>query len=476
MEIRPIVGTGEALAVVDLIRTAWAARVDGRSSGQGFTLQSLDSLMEEGGLVLGAFDGAHLVGTVTVLCKTASHTAEITKVAAAPVLFGSGVGSALMRAAHEAAQENAASETLIAVSAYQPELVRWYARMGYAVAPDRIYGHAAQNSPAPIVMTRLLSGNGVTKAQLGPVEHAADVIGQGGLVAMPTETVYGLAADATNPIAVRSVFAAKGRPVDHPLIVHLASAASLSTWTVATEGAYRLAAAFWPGPLTIVLPRQAHVFDEVTGGRDTVAVRVPRHPLALALIALTGEHAGLVAPSANRFGSVSPTSADHVRADGLVDTVLDGGTCVIGVESTIVELMDDNVQILRAGAVSAADIEAVLGRPVQVTASGPSRAPGMMESHYAPLAAVALLGPGEQIPAGNWSRVGYLGPGPAPVGAIQLETPIPYAGETLAPILYARLRKADELGLDLLLVEQPDDADALGAAVVDRLTRAAAGR
>ncbi len=344
--------------------------------------------------------------------------------------------------------------------------------MGYVVAPDRIYGHASPNSPAPIVMTRPL----LQPADPGPVEHCADVIRSGGLVAMPTETVYGLAADATNPIAVRSVFAAKGRPVDHPLIVHLASAASLSTWTVATEEAYLLAAAFWPGPLTIVLPRQAHVLDEVTGGRDTVAVRVPRHPLALALIALTGEHAGLVAPSANRFGCVSPTSADHVRADGLVDTVLDGGPCVIGVESTIVELIDDKVQVLRAGAVSAADIETVLGRPVQATPSGPSRAPGMMASHYAPRAAVALVEPGRQVPPGNWSRVGYLGPGQAPAGAIRMDTPVPYSGAALAPILYARLREADELGLDLMLVELPYDADALGAAVVDRLTRAAAGR
>jgi L-threonylcarbamoyladenylate synthase len=468
MQIRRIDGDAEAGAVVALILSAWTARVDPRSSGHRFDRQSLDALLAEGAVVLVASENGSVVGTATVIPD--GQTAEITKVASAPHTFGSGIGAALMQASHDFAQKAGATETLLAVSAYQADLVRWYARFGYVVAPDRVYAHASPTSPTPIVMVRRLDGTNVA----GPVEWAAAVIKNGGLVAMPTETVYGLAADASDPLAVRSVFAAKGRPADHPLIVHLASAASLPVWAVVNDDAQRLAEHFWPGPLTMVLPRQQHVLDEVTGGRDTVALRVPRHPLALALIALCGPHTGLVAPSANPFGAVSPTTADHVRADGLVDTVVDGGPCEIGVESTIVELVDGGAQILRAGAVTAEEIAEVLKHDVQAESTGPSRAPGMLASHYAPRAAVALISSGEPCPPGEWGRVGYLGPGRGPAESIALAAPSPYSADTLAPILYARLREADELGLGLLLVEPPQNEGPLSAAVLDRLSRASA--
>ena len=470
MQIRPIAGDAEATAVVALVLSAWVARVDRRSSGHRFDRPSLSALQSEGAVVLGAFENGSMVGTATII--PGGKTAEITKVATAPHTFGSGIGAALLNAAHDCARVMGASETLLAVSAYQADLVRWYARVGYVVSLDRVYSHSAPSSPSPIVMVRRLD----TTNPAGPVERAVGVIKDGGLVAMPTETVYGLAADASDPLAVRLVFATKGRPVDHPLIVHLASAESLPVWAVVNDDARHLAEHFWPGPLTMVLPRQAHVLDEVTGGRDTVALRVPRHPLALALIALCGPHTGLVAPSANPFGAVSPTTADHVRADGLVQTVIDGGPCEIGVESTIVELIDGHAQILRAGSVTAEEIAEVLKHDVQAKSSGPIRAPGMMASHYAPRAAVALVARGGIVPTGEWERVGYLGTGPAPVGVVVLNAPQPYTAETLAPVLYARLREADERGLSLLVVEPPSDEAHLSAAVIDRLTRAAASR
>jgi L-threonylcarbamoyladenylate synthase len=474
MHIRQIEGDAEIDAVVSLVRAAWAARVDQRSSGHRFDRASLQELLAEGAVVLVGLEQGAIVGTATVV--PAGKTAEITKVSSAPHAFGSGIGAALVRSAEAFARDSGATEALLAVSAYQADLVRWYARLGYVVATDRTYGHAAPSSPSPIVMVRSLNPASPSSDPVGspgPVEQAAAIVLSGGLVAMPTETVYGLAADASDPLAVRSVFATKGRPVDHPLIVHLASAASLPVWAEVSEDARRLAARFWPGPLTMVLSRQAHVLDEVTGGRDTVAIRVPRHPLALALISLCGPHAGLVAPSANPFGAVSPTSADHVRADGLVETIVDGGECSIGVESTIVELVDGGAQVLRAGAISAEELAAVLGRPVQAEATGQSRAPGMLASHYSPRAAVLIVEPGAPVPEGDWGRVGYLGPGRGPAESIALSPPVPYTADTLAPVLYARLREADELGLGLLLVEPPSSG-ALANAVLDRLTRASA--
>src|SRR4051812_4625673 len=224
------------------------------------------------------------------------------------------------------------------------------------------------------------------------VARAVDALRAGELVAFPTETVYGLGADAANPDAVRRLFAVKGRPTDHPVIVHLARAAQLDELGRAVPAVARdLGDAFWPGALTIVVARDPdRVAPEVTGGRPTVGLRVPDHPLAHALLGAFG--GGVAAPSANRFGRVSPTTAAHVRADlGTdVDLVVDGGPCTVGVESTIVDCTTDPPTLLRHGAITIDALAATAGTPVVDGTAGPSRAPGMLESHYAPLAAVEL--------------------------------------------------------------------------------------
>jgi L-threonylcarbamoyladenylate synthase len=451
----------ELPGVVALVKRAWKVRVDERSSGHRFTDAQLMLLMAEGAVVLVGCEGSTLLGCVLVI--PAGDVAEIAKVTVEPAVFGSGLGEVLMKAAHQTASDLGFNTTLLAVSVYQAELVNWYARFGYCVSVDRLYVHASPTSPAPIVMLR--------PAAADPVGDAASAIRTGHLVGMPTETVYGLAADATNPVAVRSVFAAKGRPADHPLIVHIASMRALDHWTVHSDEAHRLAAAFWPGPLTMVLLRQTHVLDEVTGGRDTVAVRMPNHPLALGLISLLGRHGGVVAPSANPFGGVSPTTADHVRADGLAHIVIDGGATSIGVESTIVELIEgQEPQILRPGAITAEQIEAVLGRPVRTEPTGDSRAPGMLASHYAPKAGVRIINSAAQATERGLD-VGYLGPD-APADLVALDSPHPYSADTVASVLYARLREADVRGLRLLYVVEPTDGH-LSAAVADRLKRAA---
>lgn len=467
MEIRQIAGPVEAAQVVALLRGAWAAVVDPRSSGHTFGTDDLQLLLDEGATVLGAFDGSELLGTATIgASDDTGEPAEISKVATTPKLSRSGVGAAVMTEAHSTAAAMGHTSTLLAVSLYEPELVRWYARMQYVVSPTRVYRHASPNSPQPIVMERS------ERVELpDPVGEAAAALRSGLLVGMPTETVYGLAADASSAIAVRSVFAAKGRPGDHPLIVHLASRRSLDVWTVHCADAHRLAANYWPGPLTMVLPKQAHVLREITGGRDTVAVRVPSHPLALALIALVGPDAGLVAPSANPFGAVSPTTASHVTADDLADLVLDGGPCRIGVESTIVELHHGRPQVLRPGAVTAAQLTEALGREVDATPSGPSRAPGMLASHYAPAAGVRVIRSGSEVHE-TGPDVGYLGPlDAAPAGVVVLDAPNPYRDDAVAALLYARLREADDRELRVLYVVAPDTGP-LAAAVKDRLARA----
>ena len=231
------------------------------------------------------------------------------------------------------------------------------------------------------------------------VADAAAVLRAGGLVAFPTETVYGLGADAANAEAVRRVFTVKGRPPDHPLIVHVASADDLDTYGDAiTDAARALALACWPGPLALVVRlRPGVIASEVTGGRATVALRVPAHPIAHALLAEFG--GGVAAPSANRFGRVSPTTAAHVRADlgAAVDLVLDGGSTTIGVESTIVDCSAPSGRpaILRLGGVEPATIEALVGHPVERLTAGEVAAPGTLERHYSPAARVVLVEPGE---------------------------------------------------------------------------------
>ncbi|MEY4338380.1 MAG: hypothetical protein RLZ14_230 [Actinomycetota bacterium] len=294
-----------------------------------------------------------------------------------------------------------------------------------------------------------------------PVEHALEVLRRGGLVAIPTETVYGLAADASNDAAVRRIFAAKGRPTDHPLIVHIADAAELSHWAASVPpAAVTLADACWPGPLTLLVPKAAHVLPVVTGGRDTVGVRVPAHPLTLDLLRRFG--GGLAAPSANRFGKVSPTTADHVRADlgDLVDYVLDGGPCPVGVESTIVDCSVDPPQILRPGGIPDEQIAELLQGGL-AEASGPSRASGMLASHYAPAATVLLADDAHQAHALAAQRA----------GAEVLDRTADLV--ECARSLYHDLRDADRRGVPVVVAVLPPP-QGLGHAIRDRLAKAAA--
>jgi len=297
------------------------------------------------------------------------------------------------------------------------------------------------------------------------VDRAARVLADGGVVAFPTETVYGLGAVAHAPDAVRRVFAIKGRPTDHPLIVHLASADQLDDWaSPVPPTARRLTDALWPGPLTVLVPRAAHVPDTVTGGRSTVGLRVPAHPMALALLAAVGD--GVAAPSANRFGKVSPTAAEHVLADlgDDVDLVLDGGPCVVGLESTIVDCTLDPPVLLRPGGVPAEQLDEVLGALVVRHDSGPSRAPGMLASHYAPTCRVELASSAAEAAR---HAAALRGDG----RRVVVHDPSGSLGD-YARDLYGALRRADLEGTEVLVVVTPPTTG-LGLAINDRLRRAA---
>jgi len=316
------------------------------------------------------------------------------------------------------------------------------------------------------------------------VTRAVAVLRRGGLVALPTETVYGLGADATNDDAVRRVFAVKGRPTDHPLIVHIAAADRLDRWADPVPPVARtLAAELWPGPLTLLLGRAASVSDVVTGGRPTIAVRVPDHPLALAV--LRAFDGGIAAPSANRFGKVSPTTAAHVRADlgDDVDLVLDGGPCAVGVESTIVDCTGDEPVVLRVGAVTVERLAEILGTAPRVRtdddSTGGARAPGMLASHYAPDARVHMAEAEDvravlaHLVAADDGTIGLLAPtsmDDLPDAVVELEPVGP--PDDYAAALYARLRQADRLGLAHLVCVPPPPVG-VGVAVRDRLRRAA---
>jgi L-threonylcarbamoyladenylate synthase len=299
-------------------------------------------------------------------------------------------------------------------------------------------------------------------------------------VAIPTETVYGLAADAGNEVAVRRIFAAKGRPSSHPLIVHVPSVQAALDWAlVVPPRAATLMETFWPGPLTLVLRRSERALDVVTAGQDTVALRVPAHPLALEILRRFG--GGLAAPSANRFGHVSPTTADHVREDlgEAVDLVVDGGPCAVGVESTIVDASGDRLEILRPGGVAKEALEAAVGEEVPVRRGGPVRAPGTLPSHYAPSAGVVVVErealkakAAELLPTGRVAVVS-ADPADAPEGAIHVPVPADPAG--FARELYAALRRADRQGAELIVIAPPGPGG-LGLAVRDRLDRASAAR
>jgi L-threonylcarbamoyladenylate synthase len=315
------------------------------------------------------------------------------------------------------------------------------------------------------------------------ISQAVTVLRRGGLVAVPTETVYGLGADAENDLAVRRIFAVKGRPAAHPLIVHVPDAAAVTSWAREVPAAlHALARSFWPGPLTCVLWRSARASDAVTGGQDTVAIRVPDHALTLQLLNAFG--GGIAAPSANRFGHVSPTTAQHVR-DELgddVDLILDGGPCAIGVESTIVDLTQPNdVRILRPGGVSREDIVRVLGRPVRTSLDGVEvRAPGMLASHYAPRAGLLLVDRSKIAAeaarrAAEGARVAALVPASVALPAAVHRADVPEDSEGLARELYGALRRLDAEGFDVVVAALPDE-HGLGLAVRDRLMRAAAPR
>ncbi|MEO8003262.1 MAG: L-threonylcarbamoyladenylate synthase, partial [Betaproteobacteria bacterium] len=224
------------------------------------------------------------------------------------------------------------------------------------------------------------------------IEQAVQILRKGGLVAFPTETVYGLGADASNPAAVRKIFAAKGRPADHPVIVHIADTSELKHWALEVpRSAWVLAEKFWPGPLTMVFKRASHVSDLVTGGQDTVGVRVPSHPVAQQL--LRAFNGGIAGPSANRFGRLSPTTAAHVREElgAAVDLVLDGGPCEVGIESTIVDVTRATPAVLRPGRITALQIEEALATAVGDTAPGRPRVSGSLDSHYAPQLPLTLV-------------------------------------------------------------------------------------
>jgi L-threonylcarbamoyladenylate synthase len=299
------------------------------------------------------------------------------------------------------------------------------------------------------------------------VARAVAVLRAGGVVALPTETVYGLAADVTNPAAVARVYAIKGRPPDHPLIVHAHDLAALDGYVATASGALRaLAAAFWPGPLTAVVERGERTPRSVTGGQETVAVRVPDHPLALAILASFG--GALAAPSANRFGRISPTTAEHVRADlgDEVDLVVDGGPAAVGVESTIVDLTGAVPAVLRAGAITASQLGEVLGVPVVTRVGGAVRAPGTLASHYAPRARIVLV---EEIAREDASRAH------AEQGERVALLTLPPDAARAAQALYATLRALDAEGYDTIVATLPPDTEA-NAAVRDRLTRASAPR
>jgi len=314
------------------------------------------------------------------------------------------------------------------------------------------------------------------------IEAAAGVLRAGGLVAFPTETVYGLGADAASSSAVTRVFAVKGRPRQHPLIAHLADGAELDAWARDVPAAARaLAAAFWPGPLTLILRRGDRIASEVTGGADTVGLRVPAHPLAQALLA--GFGGAVAAPSANRFGHISPTTADHVVADlgDEVDYVLDGGPCVIGVESTIVDLSGAAPTLLRPGGVPRAAIEQVLAGPLAAPVSTSAPAPGTLPSHYAPRARVIAVEPSELLAAvrDGIGRVAVLAPArllatlELPAGVIAAPLPDDDAGAARA--LYGLLRDLDHAGFDTVVAALPA-MHGLGEAVADRLRRAGGPR
>jgi L-threonylcarbamoyladenylate synthase len=315
-------------------------------------------------------------------------------------------------------------------------------------------------------------GQFISHCTADALTNAAQLLKAGTLVAFPTETVYGLGADATNPEAVARIYAVKGRPADHPLIVHLADMQDIGDWSEEIpDYAIDLARSFWPGPMTLILKRSELAQDFITGGQETVGLRVPDHTLALAFLnafkKIGGK--GVAAPSANRFGHVSPTTAEAVHEElgeymEAEDLILNGGPSMVGVESTIIDCTGTAPRILRPGAITIEMIEAVTGVKVE-NRNDVIRVSGSLENHYAPEAQVVLDGhprPGDGLIALN----SY----PTPEGAIRLASPI--NNEDFARQLYAALREADAQGIDQVVVIQPEGTD-IAIAIRDRLKRAA---
>jgi L-threonylcarbamoyladenylate synthase len=319
------------------------------------------------------------------------------------------------------------------------------------------------------------------------IEYAAHLLRQGRLVAFPTETVYGLGADASNPDAVRRIFQAKGRPADHPLIVHIPSVDCLNDWALTVpDAAQQLAARFWPGPLALILNKKTEVPLVVTGGQNTVGLRMPDHPVALHLLRAFG--GGIAAPSANRFCRISPTQAAHVAEElgNAVDLILDGGACQVGVESTIIDLSGNRPKLLRPGHITRLDIEAVLQTELMIVSPQSNqsipRAPGMMEVHYAPVTAAVLCSTG-QLP----EMIQELTMRDKKIGILTLNRDahiassiggrlirvilMPSRAEDYAQALYASLRELDSLHLNMILVEKPPETEAWRA-INDRLCKA----
>ena len=304
------------------------------------------------------------------------------------------------------------------------------------------------------------------------VQAAARALRAGGLVAMPTETVYGLAADAADGAAIARLYAVKGRPADHPSIVHVASTDDARTWCATwPDTAELLARRFWPGPLTLILPAGDRADPAVLGGTGTVALRVPDDPVALALIEASGS--GLAAPSANRFGRVSPTTAQHVADDlgDAVDVILDGGPCRIGVESTIVDLTGDAPRILRPGAITAEMVEEALATPLAPASPDAPRAPGTLAAHYAPTTPVVLIdAPGD---IADPATIVLIAPSDTAAEGFLAVLDAGSTAAAYAERLYDLLRAADATGAARIAVIPPTDAG-IGVAVRDRLRRAAA--
>jgi L-threonylcarbamoyladenylate synthase len=312
------------------------------------------------------------------------------------------------------------------------------------------------------------------------IRDAAAALMAGHLVAFPTETVYGLGADARNAAAVKRIYEAKGRPTDHPLIVHISSINQLEKWAAdVPDYAISLARNFWPGPMTLIFRKRAIAQDFITGGQDTVGLRIPSDPLALALIAEFERisDSAIVAPSANRFGHVSPTTAHAVYAElgeylTSDDQILDGGACTVGVESTIIDCTRERPQVLRPGAITDEMIFEVTGMELasEVIKNGSSeiRVSGSLESHYSPVATVLL----DQPPIAGQGFIAASDIA-TPEGVIRLASP--NTDEEFAHILYRSLRSADDLGLTHVVVFQPQGAG-IAIAIRDRLRRSANGR